>query len=64
MRVWVPKGHKPLRTLGAKKRMSMCDVVIHNGVILKNRHGKPFQRIGGSAYIWDEEVHNPDGDMQ
>lgn len=56
MRVWCPRGHKPLRTLGAKSRMSMCDVVIFRGVILKNRNGSAGKHIGRSVYVWDEEV--------
>ena len=38
-----------------KRRMMDSDVVIANGIILKNRQGRPGKFIGRAAYVWEEE---------
>ena len=37
-----------------KQRFLRSDVVILGGRIVKNRHGKAGQDIGGAFFVWDE----------
>lgn len=53
MRVWISSGMN--RYPSNKRKMMEQDVVIHNGVIIKNRNGPPGAKVGRAVYVWDEE---------
>ena len=56
MNVWIVKDDVKFPYFGSNRLVAQCDVVIHNGKILKNRYGEQGVQIGGSVYIWEEEI--------
>lgn len=45
----------------AWNKVHRADVIIADGVVIKNREGHTGARVGGSIFAWDEEVVSESG---
>jgi hypothetical protein len=55
LKVWCTT-ERGLNRGNGKHRMHSSDVVIVDGIIVKNRDGHPGKYVGGAIFIWEEEV--------